>query len=247
MKRLILAALLFPIAAQAYVPPTPFLLKGMAQKHSGLKGLRIKSLVTAYDGDKPTTYRFREVLHFNPGSGVVRSAAYDESGAQKLYVTERRGAESTVADAILFWASVPAITGLLKERGLPVHAEEETFELEPLTMARMGTLIAWVIGGGPKSGTPQLWLEKDTFLPLKWVEGKTELVFEGQRFYHEYPYPRSIHLNAKGAQLRAEVQEVALVLDTAEFRAPVTTPGFTDASMSGSVRDAIQAFYEWVR
>ena len=104
-----------------------------------------------------------------------------------------------------------------------------------------------------KKWNGQLWIEKDTFLPLRAMfsqaDNPIELRFENYRFYREFPFPRAIMLvNKSGTILRAETSEVSLTSDLKELKTPVT-PGFSDVgnSASSSIRDLVRQYYEAVR
>ena len=253
------------LPAWAYVPPSAFIVKGIAGKHAGIKGLRIKTLVTAMEGEKLSSTRVRTVTHFNPQTGVIHAYALDENN-QKLFAVERRNETATGADALLFWSSPRNLALALKARGVPVKTEEELGSIEDADerrgientgLGRWNSKIAWIIGA--KKSESQLWVEKDNFLPLRLIappsvasggdESLVELEFEGQRTFREFPFPRAIVVRRnKDTLLRDEVQDVALTLDVAEFRGTFT-PGFTELGKSASsgVKDLIQRYFEMVR
>jgi hypothetical protein len=252
-------------AALAYVPPSSFIIKSVASKHGGFKGVKVRSIVTAMEGEKPGTTRFKVVTYFNPQTGTLHAHAYDERG-QKLYSVERRDDSATAADALLFWRDESKVAAALKARGIPIRTEDELLKMkdederrlsEQERLARWNSSIAWVIGA-PAEGSPQLWIEKDSFLPLRLIAGprpesdssdQVDLQFEGQRHYREFPFPRVVvAVQKKQPLFRDEVQDVTLVLDANEFKNPLT-PGFTEAgnSASGSMRDLIQKYFEVLR
>jgi hypothetical protein len=124
-------------------------------------------------------------------------------------------------------------------------------------LARWNSSIAWVIGA-PEAGSAQLWIEKDSFMPLRLIapprpesdsSDLVDLQFEGQRHYREFPFPRVIvAIQKKQPLLRDEAQDVTITLDAAEFRTPLV-PGFTEAGNAapGALRDLIQKYFEVVR
>jgi hypothetical protein len=260
------AALIAPLSgAWAYIPPSSFIVKSTVAKHAGIKGVKIRSMVTQMEGELLGSTRFKAMTYFNPQTGVLRAYAYDDRG-QKLYAVERREDSATAADALLFWRDERNVSAALKARGIPVRTEDELAAMateedrrasEQQRLTRWNSSIAWVIGG-PELDSPQLWIEKDSFLPLRLIAAPrpesssseiVDLQFEGQRYHREFPFPRVVvALHKKQPLFRDEVQDVALVLDAAEFRSSVT-PGFTDAgnSASGSLRELIQKYFEVLR
>jgi hypothetical protein len=261
----------FSAPAFAYVPPSAFIVKTVASKHAGIKGVRLRSIVSGMEGEKVSSTRFKAVTYYNPSTGTLRSYAVDDSN-QRLYAVERKTDSATAADALLFWSNGKNVDLVLKARGIPVRTAEELITMkdederrasEVESLARWGNAVVWVIGKeaaskGAKSEAPvdpQLWIEKDTFLPIRLIASPQmdgallDLQFEGQRFYHEFPYPRVITaISKKDPVLRDEVQELALVLDASEFRQPLV-PGFTSAgnSVSSNVHDLIQKYFELIR
>lgn len=255
-----------PLASTwAYVPPSSFIIKSTAAKHGGIKGVKVRSQVTVMEGEKPGSVRFKAITHYNPSTGVLRAYAYDERG-QKLYAVERRDDSATPADALLFWRDENKVAAVLKARGIPIRTEDELGKMkdederrlsENSRLARWNSATAWVIGA-PELASPQVWIEKDTFLPLRLIAasrpdaGASDLVdlqFEGQRHHREFPFPRVIMaVQDKQLLFRDEVQDISITLDAAEFRAAVT-PGFTEAGNSspGSLRDLIQKYFEVLR
>lgn len=258
----------FSVPALAYVPPSAFIVQGIAKKHAGIKGARVKTVVTAMEGESPGSARFKTVTHFNPATGVLRAYALDDSG-QKLYAVERRSDSATAADALLFWPNAKSLALALKAKGVPIRTEEELAKTqdaderranEELALARWNGKVAWVIGKdgggrGDRAGKPQLWVEKDAFIPLRLIAptaGDSSLAIlelEGTRLHHEFPFPRAITLvRGKTPVLRDETQDVALALDAGEFRSALV-PGFTEAGESApsAVRELIQRYFESVR
>lgn len=129
---------------------------------------------------------------------------------------------------------------------------------QPPAGASTAPIVAWVIGRAslPASPTdktpedPQLWLEKDGFLPLRLVSpgpegGVMQVRFETFRFYRELPYPKVIET----AQLRDEVLDVAVNPELGELKNPIPGAGFTElgSGADSAVRDLIKQYYGSVR
>jgi hypothetical protein len=265
MKTVLVAsvpALLLSAAAWAYIPPSAFILKSVVAKHAGLKGLRVRSVVTVMEGEKQGATHFKETTFFNPATDTLHIYAYDDRN-QKLYSAERRPETATAADALLFWRDSRALENALKVRGLPVRSEDELLKMkdederrasEDERLTRWNATVAWVIGGS-KEGDSQLWVEKDSFLPLRLIASPQpdadliDLTFEGQRYYHEFPFPRAVvAVKRKETLFRDEVQEVSLAPEVAEFRTTVV-PGFTEAGNAapGALHDLVQKYFEILR
>jgi hypothetical protein len=263
VTRLLAAAcVLAPAAAWAYIPPSSFILKSLTAKHSGIKGLRIRSMVTVMDGEKPGNVHFKAVTYFNPATETLHAYAYDDRN-QKLYAIERRPETQSAAAALLFWHDDRNLAIVLKARGIPVRSEEDLLKMkdederrssEEEHLMRWNSAIAWVIGG-TKDGDAQLWVEKDTFLPLRLIAGPqpdsdlVDVQLDGQRYYHEFPYPKTITaIKRKQPLFKDEVQDVLVASETSEFRS-TPMPGLTEAgnSASSALRELVQKYFEVLR
>ena len=255
--------------ALAYIPPSAFVVRQMTQKKAGFKGLRVKSTVIAYEGEKPTGARFRETLSYDPVNFVLRSRALDEAG-KELFVQERKlgpgeNSFSSLVDRLLLSSDPPGLLRVLGLFGIPVKTDGELESLpdeearraaEVSRMTRYRGTVAWIFGGskGNDAKAPELWVEKDTFLPLRLVakSGDTLLdaTFQEYRFYREFPYPRVISVNPGTTPVvRVELGEVVVGAEVAaEFKKPVTA-GWTEAGNSapGAIRDLVRAHYDLVR
>ena len=104
---------------------------------------------------------------------------------------------------------------------------------------------------------PELWLEKDTFLPLRLKialkDGDPtlgDLQFDSYRFYNEFPYPRSlvVAVNGKDPVLRGDVLDASADSGPDLSKQPLHE-GWTPAgeSASGSLRDLINSYYQTFR
>jgi hypothetical protein len=263
MKRVtvgVLGGLLVATTAQAHIPPAAFIVKTLAAKRAGLKAVRFKSTVNGLQGDHITGARFRQTTIYDLTTRTLRSTAEDEVG-RPLYAVERKLVNENAApvlDSLLLESQTQLLAQHLRSVGVPVRTEEEIKQglEDPSFLSRVKNGFAWVIGTSRKPDA-QLWIEKDTFLPLKLAARRDgtpyEATFDGYRFYRELPLPRMITL-AMGVGddarplLREEIMEVQVLSDPSEARAQVV-PGYTDAgnSIDASVRDLIRSYYQYLR
>lgn len=268
MKKLFLFAVItsvlgWSVGSFAYIPPSQFILKTWANKHSGVKGIKIKTLVTAYDGNKPTDIHFKEVSVYSPETQVLKSWATDES-EKKLYYSEKKIDTWSPISKLLISHDWHQLSLNLRERGIPVKTEQELLalrtesdrmKLENLALQRWNGGFAWVIGSTPskEGNSPQIWFEKDTFLPLRMVYSRqdsdlAEVRFENYRFFREFPYPRTSSVLRKGSTYFTS-QLIELIVDGEKLLPGGATPGFTEAgnSISSGMRELIRAYYEQFR
>ncbi len=266
-------------AAHAYIPPSFHLVKAVASKRAAAKGFRWRSVVSGWDGSKPSGPRFRQVGYFDAKSRILRSRAFDEAG-KEIYAVERKLDSELgfgrVALALLVDSSPESLARVLKEAAVPVVTEEDLVSVEDeegkrrLESQFMGrwnrTQVAWVIGKpgkGPERGDdlqPQLWVEKDTFLPSRYLARDTEgnsieARFGQFRFVREVPFPRTIELirpDSKPAGgevlVHEEVSEVLVISDASEFSRPLVS-GYTEEgeSADSAVRELIRITYMYLR
>lgn len=121
-----------------------------------------------------------------------------------------------------------------------------------MTMGRWKGMVAWIISGGTKKepGSHQLWVEKDTFLPIRILtgpEGKgTDLSFENYRYIKEYPWPKLI--TAAGV-LKEELNELSVNPNLPAADEGKAGKGFTDAAtgIDPALTSLIRSYYELVR
>ena len=268
------AGFFWATAASAYIPPSQFIVRTMAVKRQGNKAFRVRTTVYEMEGQRTSGTSFKQITVFDLNSRVMRSRAYDNAG-KELYAVERRLHEhSPIAGglpvaALLLDQSTDSLSRVLRTAGIPIRTEAELSDMkdeeerrstEVTSLGRLGSVVGWVIGPGKKDlAWPQLWIEKDTFHPMRLVErtdeGTLDVRFSEFRYYKEIPFPRVITVlrasRDEGAQepmLREELADVIINPEMGEMRSPLVQ-GFTDAgnSADGSVRDLIRLYYASLR
>lgn len=256
-------SLMFSPEARAYLPPSQFLVKTIANKRVAPKGVRAKTVVTSIEADQPTSTHFKVTTVAHADRGVLRSFVFDDAG-QQLYAHERKMGASTgdltlgeISTEVLFDSNTERLISVLRAAGIPVlreaDAQAEQSPAETMFLARWKKTVAWVIGPR-KDFKAQLWIEKDTFLPIRLVwdgSNPRELQFEGFRFTSEFPFPRAIAFVQDGnLRFREELTEVSVnpVADIKAFAQPIT-PGFTEAGNNApdAVKELIRRYFEVLR
>jgi hypothetical protein len=169
---------------------------------------------------------------------------------------------------------------------LALKTEEERRASELTVLRRLKPQVAWVIGlrefskagrsfgtssrevaekeaadkeGAADARAPQLWLEKDTYLPLKLVyasdQGAFEALFESPRFQGAVSYPGSITISRFDRKsgpakpvFREELLEWNLGGEPAELRGG-GAGGLTaiGAEAPDELRELLLNYYTWVR
>ncbi|OFZ73301.1 MAG: hypothetical protein A3K03_10715 [Bdellovibrionales bacterium RIFOXYD1_FULL_44_7] len=245
----------------AYVPPSFFMIKTMASKHAGYKGIRIRSTVKAIENGQDTEIFFKETSVFDAQTNLIVSRAFDENG-KLLYTVQRNLSSSPVLSQVIFSTNPNLIAETLKSNSIPVRTEEELLvmkdETERVTsestgLKRYKNTLAWVLGLNSQKGSlePQLWIEKDSFLPVRLIlssqEGMRDISLENYRYYKDYPFPKIISL-AGYAGIKTELNDVLINPESGETRKK-TVPGYTDEgnSASSAIRELIRRYYSLLR
>lgn len=258
--------------AYAYIPPSQFIVKTWVKKHSDSKALKIRSTITALEDGKPGHLSFRETAIYNFEALTMKSLATDQND-QILYSTEKNLRSLSPASKLLISTNSQEVTEALKEKGILIRTPEELLQLRTETaklksenesMRRWNRSFAWVIGSAADSIetqgrlNPQVWFEKDTFLPLRLVysaSGESERLdfqFEDFHYFRDFPYPRNYRVSKKGKEMGLQAQVIDLTPvpgGTKHSGSATKQVGFTAAgeSASGALKDLIQFYYDFVR
>ncbi len=240
--------------AQAYIPPSQFIIKTMVAKRPKPHSIRIRTTVTAMEAEKITVFHFKESTYFDLQSQTMKSRATDDSG-KDLYYAEH---PFRLSEELLFGSNPATVIHVLREAGILIRLENED-EKEKTEMTWLGRwkgLLTWVIGG-KKANEPQLWIEKDRFLPVRLRMSNSnpwaELQCEGYHFYKELPFPQLMTVlrnsdEKESAFLQSELQDLVVNPDLM-INAPNTPNHFTEAGNSApeKVRELIRFYYSSVR
>ena len=169
------------------------------------------------------------------------------------------------ADFLLFERVPHALVQYMIDWGIPVmrdqdlltyEKESERRKAEHTRIRRYEEKVAWVIGNpSTASDSPQLWVEKDTFLPLRAVlpplEGNpgVEFRFGNYRYTSGFQYPTEMSLIEPGnPEIRATLEKLDII--TKNRKPERERPdGFTEAgsSVGSSLRSLVTRFYRTVR
>ena len=176
-----LVCLLWVTVARAYILPGPFVLELMAKNLTGAQSLRVEQQVVIDDpavADSPVALseelsflfpnRFRsEILHQN--SRRIHVVASEESLTivDNHIVPGGQGRFDRYKDLLLY-RSRKMIHKALLSHGVDVGI---------VSLGRMGDHLVFVIGAQyPDESVSQLWVDKESLLPLRWIN-----VFPGSR------------------------------------------------------------------
>lgn len=262
---LVISVFIFSTYTWASIPPSEFLVKSVAKKKNELRTVIWRSTFTKGE------LKLKVKTKVDWQDKTIRTRISDEQ-EQPLYDFESKiiydrsqNAGESLGETVLAVATSPdykTIENALITRGVPVKTEEELSSLadenerrneEVLGLGRMDRRFAWVIGSRSpaKKGeisVPQLWIEKDSFFPMKIVlADSVEARFENFRDVKGQTLPRIIHFQIKSVLLREEWGEVDVNSKTdlvAGFQ-----PGWTSSGkmISGDLREMAEEIARFAR
>ncbi len=239
--------------ANAYIPPSWFILKTWVGKHARQKKIKVKSWVTAGDGKSSPSIGFREVLVLSDGQ-VVKSWAMDDLD-QVLFYQEKGVKELSLPAQLLMSPDWADLGRMLKDQGVPVLTGSGSVEAEQESLIRSKDSVSWVVAQKPvQGGRPQVWFEKDTFFPTRLIYSPStdakgcDLTFENYR--RDFFFPRSVI--AHGAE--GAVLWTSQVVDLSPHVEPAKTPrtsvqGWTPTGNAApsELKKLIRNYYESFR
>jgi hypothetical protein len=253
--------------AFAYIPPSQYIVKNWTNKHSGMKALKLRTLVTGYSSEKPTQTRFNVVTLYSGDTRKLKSWATDDVD-KVLYSAERDLASMSPLSKLLFISDFREMTKSLRAIDVPIQTETELLKLrteaerrdsEQESLARLNGSVSWVLGLVDSKQEPdsaQLWFEKDSFLPIRFlyraatVGDLYDIRLENYKFTREFPYPRTVSLRKKGTGtvLSEQMLDLALNADVHPVKKPLDT-GFTELGQASTreLRNLIQNYYDIIR
>jgi hypothetical protein len=157
----------------------------------------------------------------------------------------------------------------LKARGIPVQTDadfpnaapngsdvHERMMAEHTSLTRWDNTIAWVIGD--RDSASQLWVEKDSFLPLRLMYSsdaneKIDLQMEHYRTSRQFFYPRMITWEKADKQpiLQAEATELGIDQPENELKKKfvLSGQGLTEAGKAApaALQDLLRTYYSVLR
>lgn len=264
------------LSAQADIVPSFYMLRKMADKRSGIKGVKVVTRVKELSEGNPTGVEFKQITTFDEKSGLLRSWALDESDKTLYYMERKLGTGTThssavgpISNPILFQSHVVPLVRALIASGVPVRTEielssmkdeEERRATERTALRRQGKIPVWSIG---KAGdTAHLWIEKDGFLPIKWwlpakvdapesKPAQEEFLYSQNKSVSGFFYPQELIYYVAGKALIRE----ELVSFTPGFLQPhaanesPSSIGMTELGKTADdrLRELLGSFYSHVR
>ncbi|MBW1896641.1 MAG: hypothetical protein JRI47_06250, partial [Deltaproteobacteria bacterium] len=182
MKRLttcllcILALLSFSTSTSSYILPAEQIVDFMIEQFGSARSFEILQTTIVYDPElEEGVGEFDEVLYYRY-PGRFRSDVSTPSGEQ-IRVVSPEGAISVVNGRIIsetetLFDHFKDVLLYRKKSIVLKHLSDLHVDLNTVSLGRFKDKIAYVIGAKyPDDSVPQIWIEKDTFRPIRYVVG----------------------------------------------------------------------------
>ena len=258
--------------AHAYIPPSFFVVRAMTRKHAVVEEGRLKHKVSLYKGDNELVRSFNETLVLtDQHNAFVRLS--DETGkevathSRNLTGNRTQEAARPVTYDLLLMSDGASVFNHFRHLGLPLKTEADLYAEKEgalpykpesyVSLARYESRVAVVVADSEKKSptdvrTPQLWVEKDSFLPLRAVfpsapeagiaSEPLEFKFSGYQTYKGLLYPRVTQILRRGKLwVKIETQDVQLGAGIKPDAAPAK------AELDGDVKEFTEMYFKWVR
>jgi hypothetical protein len=161
-------------ALNAYVLPGPYVLDLMTQHLGGGEGLLVTQKLLVYDSDsKSGLAEFNETLKF-VFPGTFRSDIASEK-VQRIHVLSKDGVLTVIDGKISAESDSPYdhYTDLIlfrSNKSLQKRLLDLGVNVRISSLGRFQGDTAYVLGAQyPDEDSPQVWLDKNTFRPIRWI------------------------------------------------------------------------------
>jgi hypothetical protein len=160
--------------AHSYLLPSEQILEFVASRTAKLYNFRLNVLAERPDPVQPEKMITREMVYYAARPDFLRQEmVWEPEGStilvgsgRRLSVIDGRLLEEPPRHEEIF----PILLFARSARTLQTLLTEEQVNLSRVGLSRMGSQIAYVIGGPPgQPGTPEFWCDKERFLPMRLV------------------------------------------------------------------------------
>ncbi len=259
--------------SQAYIPPSFFVVRQMARKHSDVVNTRFVNRITFFKGTTPLGSPLEETIQVisdnkihtsirnSSGHAVtsierILSSAKDNNAARYglpiLYSLQFISNSALVADHFRQLGINIKSQGQLYGDKDPTR-EDLPYKMESsMALTRFNNRTAIVLNGDGRSLTPpQVWVEKDSYLPLRAIikpEGESEVLDIQPRLYQVYKstlFPSVIDV-FKGGVLWVRIEHSkAETISSGKFERSEHSHDYQE--ISGDLKDELKLYFKWIR
>ncbi len=244
--------------SEAYIPPSFYVVRMLAKKHSSVKnGVVIKHKLSFFKKNGDTDQVFTETIFIKENQDVTIQV--QEQDQSLLYIFKRSLEDNLklrpLLYDLLFLSDGTKVFNYFKKLGLPLKTEKElqTEKMEGqnyviekfLSLSRIENRIAITINKNDAVAsllpTPSLWIEKDSFLPLKAAWDQFEFQFSSYYVYENgFLYPRNIHvLKNNTLWFKLETIELTLKKSMDSIKIPENN--------QDSFSEPFDLYFKWIR
>ncbi len=209
-------ALLFAGSAHAYVLRGPHVLELMISKYGRVSRLLVSQKQAVFPQDAPPSgIEMRETVRY-VFPDTFRSELQLQN-SRRIHVVTKNGTFTSIDGRILYNRKddFDCYKDILLYRSRETLQRKLTWEGVDVTLASLGRFedkIAFVLGAQyPDETRSQLWIEKETFRPMRWLIVATapdgnrsvlEILYQDWQFSADTWYPRQITFSKNGRRVR---------------------------------------------
>lgn len=243
----------------AYLYPSFFIIRNLAQKHARFHQMQIKSKVSFFKEGQFLGKLVEQVRFYSPRH--VSIALYPENStinAPIAAVSRDLSKSHPIAYDFLFIQEEAALFERFRKLGLPLIQEadhdqqiEPTISLMPVDnqiVVAHGRAIAKTEAVDARA--PIFYYEKNSYLPIRAIFPETtqgqrlELRWSGYRPYESFFYPRTMEVRID-AQLVLRIEAISVQTKPENMKELKTSS--TNVTSATELQSSIQTYFKWVR
>ncbi|MCF8111044.1 MAG: hypothetical protein K9J85_06105 [Desulfobacteraceae bacterium] len=165
--------LVFLANAGAYIPPAPFIIDLMVKNRQIPEQLRATQDITIYPDPEKEPGKLEQKVYFRLPDSFRSEISTDN--LVRIHVSNR-GSSATVLDGELLEGREPWHTCykdlflLNSRRAVIKYLGRQGVETNVSSLGRLDRNLVYVIGARyPDEGEKQLWIDKESFYPVRWI------------------------------------------------------------------------------
>lgn len=247
--------------AHAYVPPSFFVVRQVARKHADLGNTKISNRVTFFKGGEVQEPGYKEVIDVHGNDrytvGLYNTKKDFIAGTKRSLLQQKK---SPLLGAVSYAQGSSVLFEVMQAQGFPLISEPSLYETKDSqnealpykvetnnVFSRFQNRTVIVLNGNGRSLTPpQLWVEKDSFLPQRLIytpDGESESIdvrFGNYQIYKNSFLPKSVEVFRDG-KIWAKIELVDVSpAGKAEEHLP-------RKSSDESIALEVDQFFKWIR
>ncbi|MFP4194790.1 MAG: hypothetical protein ACLFRO_07595 [Desulfobacterales bacterium] len=165
--------LVFFANAGAYVPPAPFIIELMVKDREMPAQFRVTQEIIIYPESEEDPEKLEQIVYFRPPDAFRSEISTDN--LLRIHISNR-DSTATVLDGELLegrqpWHACYKDLFLLNSRRAVIeYLADLGVEMDVSSPGRLDRELVYVIGAEfPDEGEKQLWIDKESFYPVRWI------------------------------------------------------------------------------